>query len=171
MRGFTIGRIRRSRAAAWSREARVTGYFSEIWRLRHFWMALVRIDLRKRYRRSIIGMGWSLLQPIAMMVVLCVVFSQLLHQNIRGFAPFLLSGLTFWGYVAAVVSEGCHCFIQGEAYIRQQPAPLAIYALRTTLGAGFHFVVGFVIVLVFVWWLKGFGTPSGPVNPRALHSC
>jgi lipopolysaccharide transport system permease protein len=135
----------------------VTGYFSEIWRLRHFWMALVRIDLRKRYRRSIIGMGWSLLQPIAMMVVLCVVFSQLLNQNIRDFAPFLLSGLTFWGFVSTVVIEGCQCFLQGEAYIRQQPAPLAIYALRTTLGAGFHFVLGFAIVLAFVWWLKGFG--------------
>ena len=120
-------------------------------------MALVRIDLRKRYRRSIIGMGWSLLQPIAMMIVLCVVFSQLLHQNIRGFAPFLLSGLTFWGFVSAVVMEGCQCFLQGESYIRQQPAPLAIYALRSTLGAAFHFVVGFAIVLAFVWWLNGFG--------------
>jgi lipopolysaccharide transport system permease protein len=135
----------------------VTGYFSEIWRLRHFWMALVRIDLRKRYRRSVIGIGWSLLQPIAMMVVLCIVFSQLLNQNIREFAPFLLSGLTFWGFVLAVVMEGCQCFLQGESYIRQQPAPLAIYALRTTLGAGFHFILGFAIVVVFVWWLKGFG--------------
>jgi ABC-type polysaccharide/polyol phosphate export permease len=135
----------------------VTGYFSEIWRLRHFWLALVRIDLRKRYRRSIIGMGWSLLQPIAMMLILCIVFSQLLKVNMHDFAPFLLSGLTCWGFLAAVVSEGCHCFLQGEPYIRQQPAPLAIYALRTTLGAGFHFILGFLIVLVFVWWLMGFG--------------
>ena len=61
----------------------MTGYFSEIWRLRHFWMALVRIDLQKRYRRSMIGIGWSLLQPIAMTVVLCVVFSQLFGQDVR----------------------------------------------------------------------------------------
>ncbi len=143
----------------------MTGYFSEIWRLRHFWLALVRIDLRKRYRRSIIGMGWSLLQPIAMMLVLCVVFSQLLHQNIREFAPFLLSGLTFWGFVAAAVSEGCQCFLQGESYIRQQPAPLAIYALRTTLGAGFHFVLGFAIVVAFVAWTNGCLSPPVVKTP------
>jgi lipopolysaccharide transport system permease protein len=135
----------------------VTGYFSEIWRLRHFWLALVRIDLRKRYRRSIIGIGWSLLQPIAMTIVLCVVFSQLFNQPVRSYAPYLLSGLTFWAFVSAVVMQGCQCFLQGESYIRQHPAPLAIYPLRTTLGAGFHFVLGFGIALVLVWWLNGFG--------------
>jgi ABC-type polysaccharide/polyol phosphate export permease len=137
----------------------VTGYFSEIWRLRHFWLALVRIDLRKRYRRSIIGMGWSLLHPIAMTAVLCIVFSQLLSQDIRTFAPFLLSGLTFWAFISATVMEGCQCFLQGESYIRQQPAPLAIYPLRSTLGAGFHFLLGFAIVLVFVWWTHVFAPP------------
>jgi lipopolysaccharide transport system permease protein len=134
----------------------VTGYFSEIWRLRHFWMALVRIDLRNRYRRSIIGIGWSLLHPIAMTVVLCVVFSQLLDQPIRTFAPFLLSGLTFWGFVTAVVLQGCQCFFQGESYIRQHHAPLAIYPLRTTLSAGFHFLLGLAIVIVFVGCMQGF---------------
>jgi lipopolysaccharide transport system permease protein len=135
----------------------VTRYFSEIWRLRHFWFALVRIDLQKRYRRSVIGIGWSLLHPIAMTVVLCVVFSQLLKLPAREYAPVLLSGLTFWGFITAIVMDGCHCFFQGESYIRQHPAPLAIYPLRTMLGAGFHFLLGLGIALVFVWWVNGFG--------------
>jgi lipopolysaccharide transport system permease protein len=135
----------------------VTEYCSRIWRLRYFWMALVRIDLRNRYRRSIIGMGWSLLQPIAMTVVLCIVFSQIFGQPLRTFAPLLLSGLTLWGFILAVVMGGCQCFFQGEPYIRQHPAPLAIYPLRTTLGAGFHFLLGFGIALVFVWCMNGFG--------------
>jgi len=135
----------------------VAEYFSAIWRLRFFWMALVRIDLRNRYRRSIIGIGWSLLQPIAMTAVLCVAFSQLFGQPIRTFAPLLLSGLTFWGFMVAVVMQGCQCFFQGESYIRQHPAPLAIYPLRITLGAGFHFLLGFGIAVVFVWCMQGFG--------------
>jgi lipopolysaccharide transport system permease protein len=135
----------------------VTGYLSEIWRLRYFWMALVRNDLRNRYRRSVIGIGWSLLQPIAMTVILCVVFSQLYRQPIRTYAPFVLSGLTFWGFIVATVTQGCQCFFGGESYIRQHPAPLAIYPLRTTLGAGFHFLLGFGIAVVFVWYVNGFG--------------
>jgi lipopolysaccharide transport system permease protein len=135
----------------------VTGYFSDIWRLRYFWFALVRIDLQRRYRRSILGIGWSLLQPIAMTAVLCIVFSQLMKQDVRSYGPFLLSGLTFWGFITAVVTQGCHSFFQAESYIRQHPAPLAIYPLRTALGAGFHFVLGFGIALVFVWSVNGFG--------------
>ena len=120
-------------------------------------MALVRIDLRRRYRRSVIGIGWSLLQPIAMTIVLCVVFSQIMGQPIRTFAPLLLSGLTFWGFIMAVVLQGCQSFFLGESYIRQHPAPLAIYPLRTTLGAGFHFMLGLGIAVVFVWCVNGFG--------------
>jgi lipopolysaccharide transport system permease protein len=135
----------------------VTGYFSEIWRLRYFWMALVRIDLRKRYRGSVIGIGWSLLHPIAMTVVLCIVFGHLFNQSARDYAPFLLTGLTFWGFVMAAVMQGCQSFFQGEPYIRQHPAPLAIYPLRVVLSAGFHFILGFAIALGFVWWLDGFG--------------
>jgi lipopolysaccharide transport system permease protein len=120
-------------------------------------MALVRIDLRKRYRRSVIGIGWSLLHPIAMTAIFCVVFGGLFHQSGRSYAPFLLSGLTFWGFLMASVMQGCHSFIDGESYIRQHPAPLAIYPLRVVLSAGFHFLLGFGIALVFVWWLNGFG--------------
>jgi len=138
----------------------VTGYFSEIWRLRYFWLALVRIDLKKRYRHSTIGIGWSLLHPIAMTAVLCVVFSQLLKQDMRSYGPFLLSGLTFWSFITTVVMQGSHSFFLGESYIRQHPAPLAIYPLRTTLGAGFHFLLGFGIAVVFVWCAIGFGNLS-----------
>jgi lipopolysaccharide transport system permease protein len=135
----------------------VADYLSRIWQLRYFWMALVRNDLQNRYRRSIIGIGWSLLHPIAMTIVLLAIFCPLLGQSIQNFAPILLSGLTFWSFMTAVVMEGCQCFFQGESYIRQHTVPLAIYPLRTTLGAGFHFLLGFGITLIFVWCVKGFG--------------
>ncbi len=138
-------------------EASVTGYFAEIWKLRHFWTALVRIDLRRRYRGSAIGMGWSLLHPIAMTTVLCLVFFQMFHLDLRTYAPSVLVGLTFWGFVMASVVEGCQCFFHAESYIRQHKAPLAIYALRTTLAAGFHFLPGFAVALILVWCLRGFG--------------
>ena len=123
------------------------GYLSRVWKLRYFWWALVRIDLRKRYRGSAIGMGWSLLQPIAMTVVLCTVFGQIFHADVRTYAPYLLSGLTVWSFITAVMTQGCQCFFNSEAYIRQHPAPLAIYPLRVTLGASVHLVLGLLVLL------------------------
>jgi ABC-type polysaccharide/polyol phosphate export permease len=137
----------------------MTAYLTELWRLRHFWMALVRNDLRNRYRRSVLGLGWSLLQPIAMTVVICTVFAGVFNVSLTEYAPFLLSGLTFWGFVSAAAITGCQCFMQGESYIRQHRAPLAIYPLRTTLGAGYHFLVGMGVVLVAVSIFSGFTNP------------
>ena len=47
-------------------------YLAAVWRCRYFWLSLVKMDLRTRYRRSVLGMGWSLLQPIAIAVILSV---------------------------------------------------------------------------------------------------
>ena len=138
------------------------GYLSRVWKLRYFWWALVRIDLRKRYRGSAIGLGWSLLQPIAMTAVLCTVFCQLFHADLRTYVTYVLSGLTVWNYITAVAMQGCQCFFGGEPYIRQHPAPLAIYPLRVTLGASVHLLLGMLVVLSLVWCLQGFS------NLRAL---
>src|SRR5712691_5286172 len=106
-------------------------YLAEIWRCRYFWLTLVKVDLRTRYRRSILGMGWSLLHPIAMTTILCIVFSTIFKRDVLDYAPFLLAGLATWNYVLSSALSGCQCFFQGESYIRQYPAPFAIYPLRT----------------------------------------
>ena len=53
--------------------------------------------------------------------------------------------------------QGCQCFFQGEPYIRQHPAPIAIYPLRTALGETVHFLIALCVVLGLVWYLHGFG--------------
>lgn len=135
-------------------------YVDRVWHLRHFWMALVRNDLRHRYRRSMIGIGWSLLHPLAMTTVLCVVFAGLLHAEIRTFCPHLITGLVTWNFFTASVMQGAQCFIQGESYIRQVPAPLAIFPLRTILGAGFHFLLGLLVAVGVTAVLHGLPNPA-----------
>jgi ABC-type polysaccharide/polyol phosphate export permease len=131
------------------------GYCSEIWQRRFFWLTLVRMDLRRRYRRSVLGIGWSLLNPILMTCVFCVVFAKLFGEDLTTYAPFVLSGLAFWSFASGVVTESCQCFYAGEHYIRQLPAPLAIYPLRTTLGLFAHFMIALLILLLMVWGLRG----------------
>src|SRR5437870_135883 len=122
-------------------------YLAEIWRCRYFWITLVKVDLRTRYRRSILGMGWSLLHPIAMTAILCIVFHTIFHAKIREYAPFLLAGLAIWNYVLSSTLSGCQCFFQGESYIRQYPAPFAIYPLRTALGGSVHFLIALSVAI------------------------
>src|SRR5262249_55714639 len=136
--------------------ASMIGYLGSIWRCRYFWLSLVKMDLRTRYRRSVLGMGWSLLDPIAMTVILCVVFQKLMMPEGGGgeYAPYLMAGLAAWNFLMTATTQGCGCFFQGESYIRQHPAPLAIYPLRTALGALIHFFMALLVVIAMSWFLQ-----------------
>src|SRR5438128_1686379 len=110
-----------------------------VWQFRHFWLSLVRLDLQNRYRRSVLGIGWSLLNPIAMTVVFCTVFSGVIpNTSWQWYAPYLLAGVTVWEFIKGSTIQGCDSFVRAEAYIRQCPMPFSIYPLRTVLGTFIH---------------------------------
>lgn len=124
-------------------------HLRSMWQYRYFWSSLVRLDLRNRYRRSFLGIGWSLLSPLAMTVVFCVVFGGIIgHGDWKWFAPYLMAGLTIWEFIRSSAIQGCESFIRAESYIRQCPLPLAIYPLRTILGTFIHFAISMFVVVV-----------------------
>jgi lipopolysaccharide transport system permease protein len=137
------------------------GYLQAVWKCRFFWMSLVRMDLRTRYRGSFLGIGWSLLNPIVMTTILCTVVTTIAKQEPLAYAPFLFAGLTFWYYVLGVTQQGCQCFRLGESYIRQFPAPMAIYPLRTVLGCATHYCLALLLVIVLTAVTRG-------IQPLAL---
>jgi ABC-type polysaccharide/polyol phosphate export permease len=134
----------------------MTTYLATVWRFRYFWMSLVRMDLRTRYRRSLLGVGWSLMQPLAMTAIFCLVFPFFMHVPVREYVPHALTGLVCWSFILGCAVAGCHTFLVSEAYIRQCPLPLAIYPLRTSIGALFHLSVGMSVLIVVCWSMLGF---------------
>jgi lipopolysaccharide transport system permease protein len=134
-------------------------YLGAIWKCRYFWLSLVKMDLRARYRGSVLGMGWSLLYPICMTTIICVAFGGLFGLDLSEFAPFLMAGLTFWGFLGTVTAGGCQSFFCGESYIRQHPAPMAIYPLRTMLGGAFHYSLGLGLVIILGGVMHGYDSP------------
>src|SRR5260370_29709597 len=134
-------------------------YLGAVWRCRYFWWSLVKIDLRTRYQRSVLGLGWTLMHPLAMTTIICVVFRHFLPAvgDPTKFPIYVLSGLECWNYIVNVTTQGCRCLQQGESYIRQFPAPIVIYPLRTVLGALIHFSIALLVVLGLSWYFLGFG--------------
>jgi lipopolysaccharide transport system permease protein len=143
-------------------------YFRRIWMLRWFWYSLVQNDLHTRYRHSFLGVGWSLARPLGLTLVFCIVFGQLFRIPIEDYAPFVLVGLTLWQFLVENIMSGCRTFNAGASYIRQQSVPLAIFPLRTALGAAFHTGAALLLGLVVTWYFKGFGNLS--VLPIILPS-
>src|SRR5262245_54992993 len=133
----------------------VSAYVAAIWRCRYFWLSLVRMDLETRYRRSLIGLGWSLLHPIFLTIILYTVFQGVFAGDAPSYALEVLTGLVVWNYVIGAAGQGCHTFLVAETYIRQHPSPLAIFPLRTALGAMVHFWLALAVVLAATAVLTG----------------
>jgi ABC-type polysaccharide/polyol phosphate export permease len=130
-------------------------YLSRIWLLRHFWFSLVVNDLSHRYKHSFLGVGWSLVRPLAMTFLFCLVFGQLFQLEPGEYAPHLLIGMTIWQFFLESLLQGSESFVNASAYIRQQPVPLAIFPLRTVMGSAFHTLIALSLALGITLYFKG----------------
>jgi len=122
----------------------------EIWSLRHFWLALAKHDLKDRYRRSILGIAWSLIKPAVMTLILTVVFTSVFDVSVRVYAPFVFLGIVIWQFFTEAIVQGCNAFRLGTTYLRVRPIPLAIFPLRVVLSAGIHASLGLAAAVVVI---------------------
>jgi ABC-type polysaccharide/polyol phosphate export permease len=130
-------------------------YCSAIWRCRYFWLSLVKLDLRSRYRGSVLGLGWSLVHPLAMTAIFFAIFCKLFDQPPDYYTVNVLTGMACWTFLVNTTLIGCNCFSQAEVYIRQHPAPMAIYPLRVVLGNLFHCLIALLLALILSMILLG----------------
>ena len=75
----------------------------EIWEYRGLIKKLAITDLKVRYKNSMLGIVWSMLNPLGMMVILTVVFSQL-FRSVEGYPAYVLSGLVAWNFFSQTTS-------------------------------------------------------------------
>ena len=101
--------------------------FRGIFQYRDLIYQLVRKDIVSRYKRSVLGIAWTLLQPLAMMLILLLVFSTL-FQAIKGYPAYILSGLIAWTFFAQTTSAIINQIVWGGALLKQ------IYVPRTSFG-------------------------------------
>ncbi len=123
----------------------------DLWKYRYFLWALVRLDLRQRYRRSVLGIGWSLLHPLSMTIVFTLVFGNLFGSgDPLHYAAFVMAGIATWSFLRDSLLLGCRTFQISEPYIRQSPLPRVLYTLRTVLGQLIHTVIALVVLMVLL---------------------
>src|SRR5215469_7645781 len=108
------------------------------------------LDIRLRYRGSILGPFWLTLSTAIMVGALGVLYSVLFQIDLHQYLPFLTLSQILWSFIATMVSEACTCFTQAEGMIRSVRMPLFLHAMRTLIRNVLilaHSVV--VIVVVF----------------------
>lgn len=94
------------------------------------WWNYALMEIKLRFRRSVLGPFWLTLSMGIMVGALGFVFSSLFKQDVAEFLPYLATGLILWGIFSTIVTEGCSAFIVAEGYIRNTPMPLSSHYYR-----------------------------------------
>ncbi|MDE1967330.1 MAG: ABC transporter permease [Alphaproteobacteria bacterium] len=119
---------------------------------RDIWARLGWQEVKRRYRRTVLGPFWGAISIGAFVLVLGSIGSGLFHVLSGNYLPFLAAGMIVWVLLSTMISEGCCLFIDGGHLYRQMRFDYSIlaYALvwRTLIGFAHNFIVYVVCALI-----------------------
>lgn len=108
-------------------------YFKEIFNNRYILISLVNRDLIQKYRRSVLGVAWSIITPLGLAIIVGGVYSILFSTDPRTLIPLLFAGINPWTFISGTADSGTMSFIAAEGYIKQSTVSAQIFPLRATI--------------------------------------
>jgi ABC-2 type transport system permease protein len=126
----------------------------EAWRYRDLILFLVRRDITARYKRSVLGIAWTMLNPLGMMIVLSIVFSQIFRMSIAGYPAYVLSGLIAWTFFAQTSSSAINVLVWGGDLLQRIYIPRSTFAI-SSIGTGLVNLLLSLVPLVAVMLVIG----------------
>lgn len=113
----------------------------------HLILSFARRDIRARYKQTVFGIAWAILQPFSLMVVFTLVFSTFARVPSDGipYPIFAYSALIFWTFFATSVSQGTLAMVANASLVRKIYFPRETLLLAVLLSAGFDLLIASTI--------------------------
>lgn len=141
----------------------------EIWRSRELLVFLVRKELKVKYKNSVLGFAWSMLNPALVLLVYYIVFTVFLPNGIPHFALFLFSGLLGWNLFNTSVMGSAGVVVNNAGIIKKVSFPREILPLSQVGTACIFFLFqAAVLILFFVGFHYAPSWEYLPLIPLAL---
>ncbi|MCU1489617.1 MAG: type transporter [Acidimicrobiaceae bacterium] len=122
----------------------------ELWSSRELFFFLVRKDLKVKYKGSVLGVAWSLLNPAVMLLVYTVVFTKFLRSGIPDFALYLFCGLIVWNLFSLALLGSSSVIVANAAIVKKVSFPREILALAQVGTATMFFFFQAIVLVLFM---------------------
>lgn len=128
------------------------------WKL---WTMMGWLDIKRRYRRSVLGPFWLTLSMAVTVLTLGVLYGSLFNLDSKSYVPFLCLGMVCWEFVSKSITEGCRTFLDLEHLIKQIRLPLSTHVAgvvwRNTATFLHNIVIFLVVAVIFQVWPGAIG--------------
>lgn len=134
--------------------------------VRYLWdllLELVSRDIRLRFKRSLLGILWSLVTPLVQLVVLRFVFTTIVPLDIPDFTAFLFIGLIVWAWLQSSLDQAATSIVDNGELVRLAGFPIAILPVVTVAANLIELVLALPVLGVFLWNAGG-----SPLSPALL---
>ena len=129
------------------RQANRRSMLGELWEVLAFRQALtemVKRDMRVRYKRSALGLVWTMLSPLLMMVVTAIVFASFFRFAIENFAVYMLSAQILWQFFSQSTASACTSVLSGAGLARKIYLPPTLFPIAAVNGAAINLLLSLI---------------------------
>ena len=113
---------------------------------------MISRDFKVKYKRSVLGVLWSLLYPLLMMSVMAIVFSQMFKFNMEGvnYLVYLMSGLVMFNYFSEASNTAMTSIVTNFSLMTKVYIPKYIFPLSKCLFVGINFLLSLIPLLLII---------------------
>ncbi len=129
---------------------------------------LVTRDFKLKYRRSVLGVVWSVLNPLLMMAVLTLVFSNMFRFNIENYPVYLILGMTMFSLMSDATNAGMLSIIDSAALLKKVRIEKMVFPLEKVFFSFVNFLFSFIAVLGVMLFFRIAPTPCMLALPLLL---
>jgi len=122
----------------------------ELWNYRHLAFKLAMSEFRLRYKNSILGFFWSLLEPLLMLLVLYVVFTNLMRVNVKHYQLFLLMGIISWNMLSRGTSMSLNSILGKPSLVKKVYFPREVLVISSCATALLMTLLEFIVFGIFM---------------------
>ncbi len=128
--------------------------FRELWAYRELLFILAWRDVSVRYKQSVVGIGWAVLQPLMMMLIFTIVFGKFAKLPSEGipYPIFTFCALLPWNYFASSLSGSSNSLVGSSHLVTKVYFPRLVLPLSKVFSGLVDFGIGFVILLGMMVW-------------------
>ncbi len=124
--------------------------FKNLYQYRELLKTNIQKEIRGKYKGSFLGVLWSFLNPLLMVLVYALVFSIILRQDIPNYIIFLIVGVIPWNFFTTVINQGTNCIWINSGIIKKVYFPREILPVSVVLAGLVNFLISCIIIMLFV---------------------
>lgn len=123
--------------------------FKELYAYRELLKTNVQKEIRGKYKGSFLGVLWSFLNPLLMVLVYALVFPYIMRMNVPNYLVYLITGVIPWNFFTTCITTGCNCVWINGGIIKKVYFPREILPISVVVAGLINFLISCVIILIF----------------------